>query len=724
MVSVDRRYIIGIDTGGTFTDATLIDTTTNELFVDKSPTTPHDFSLGVVNAIGEVAKWVGLTREELLDQTRLVKHGSTVATNALITRNGSKVGVITTAGFEDTTFIMRAVGRVAGLSFEEVKHQASCVKPEPLVPRTRVYGVTERIDARAKVVIPLNEGEVRTALRELVERHGVQAIAVNLLFGFVNPVHERRIRDIFRELYPSSQIDLTLASDLVPVYREYARENTVVINSFLARTVNHYVDGLADRLVKNGDGAGLLLMQANGGIVHREEMTPVGMLQSGPAGGIIASKTIADILGHTNIVSTDMGGTSYDLGLIVDGYWSYMREPVVERFHISWPIINIESIGAGGGTIARYDEVTNRLVVGPQSAGASPGPVAYGAGGTEPTVTDANVVLGYVDPEYFLGGRMRLHPELAEAAIRTRIAEPLGMSVIEAAAGIYQIVNGHMSDLLRKAIMPTGRAPDDFVMYAFGGAGPVHALALTMGTGIRDVYVFPTSAVFSSFGIASADIIHTVSASRRHLMPVDPRDLNGTLRPMDESLLSVMEKEGFERSQVEIRRTFHMRYRRQLNELAVHVPAGGYGHEHDGTADIGVVSPVQEYTERDVLRIMEEFEQRYQQVYGPGSGYSLAGIEVISITVDAIGPAPKPRIVAHASGGRDPSAALKPSRRAYFPEVGDLVETRIYDYTRLRPDNEIAGPAIVETPITTVVMPPGTTGVVDRYLNLALRIQD
>lgn len=727
MVAAERRYIVGIDTGGTFTDATLIDTVTNEVFIDKSPTTPHDFSLGVVNAIGEVAKWVNLDLQGLLERTRLVKHGSTVATNALLTRNGARVGLITTAGFEDTTLIMRAVGRVAGLSIEQIKHQSTATKPEPLVPRACIRGVTERIDARGDVVIPLNEDEVREALRTLVEGQEIQSLAVNLLFGFINPSHERRIKAIFDELYPDrTDLEITLSSDLAPVFREYARANTVIINAFLARTVNRYVDGLGQRLGGSDSEGGpqLLLMQANGGIVHRDEMTPVGMLQSGPAGGIIASKTIADLLGHGNVVSTDMGGTSYDLGLIVDGFWSYMREPIVERFHISWPIINIESIGAGGGTIARTDHVTRRLVVGPQSAGASPGPVCYGAGGTQPTVTDANVVLGYIDPDYFLGGRIKLQKQLSEEAIRTKIAEPLGMSVVEAAAGIYQVINGHMADLVRKSILPTGRAPSEFVMYAFGGAGPIHTLALTAATGIREIYVFPTSAVFSSFGIASADVIHTLTASQRYVMPADPDDLNGAFQDLDAKLIDVMRKEGFEPNQVQLRRTFHMRYRRQLNELAIHIPAGGYGHEaEDQAGDVAVDSPVRSYDAHDVKLIMEEFERRYEQVYGPGSGYSRAGIEVISITIDAIGPAPKPKIAEHPGAGLDPSRALRGRRPAYFAGAGGFAETAIYDYTELRPENHLMGPAIVETPVTTVVLPPGTSGTVDRYMNLALRLE-
>jgi len=464
----NSTFVIGTDTGGTFTDITVL-TDRGEIFMDKAPTTPHDFSIGVMDAVDKVSQGMGLTRQELLRRSVMVKHGSTVATNALITREGSKVGLITTRGFEDTTLIMRAIGRVAGLSEEEIKHQATAVKPEPLVARELIKGVTERVDSRGKVVIPVNQEEIREALRSLVEEHRVQGIAVNFLFGFLNPAHELAVRRLFQEMYPGSDITLTCSHEICKTIREYARSNTVIMNEFLARTVHNYVNRLGRQLAESGYQRPLLVMQANGGVVHPDEMVPVGTISSGPSGGVIASKFVADILGHQNVVTTDMGGTSFDVSLLIDGHWRNMLDSIVGRFHVSWPMMDIQSIGAGGGTISTVDPVTGQLRVGPKSAGAAPGPVCYGAGGQHPTVTDADLILGFLDPDYFLGGRMKLNKALAEKAMREKIAEPLGMDVVEAAAGIYEIINASMSDLIRKQVVTTGRIPAEFVIYSFGG---------------------------------------------------------------------------------------------------------------------------------------------------------------------------------------------------------------------------------------------------------------
>jgi N-methylhydantoinase A len=696
------KYIIGVDTGGTFTDATVM-TPEGELFMDKAPTTPRDFSKGIMDALMEVSKLMGLSRKNLLENTLMFKHGSTVSTNALITREGSKVGLITTKGFEDTTLIMRGIGRVAGLDEEGIKHQATAVKPEPIVPKELIRGVTERIDFRGNVVIPINMGEAKEAIRYLVEEKQVETIAVNFLFGFVNPTHEKKIKELVEQLY-GERIYLSLSHELMPVIREYARTNTVIIDAFLAKTVRSYIRSLSERLQNEGYRYPLLIMQSNGGIVHENEMAPIGNLSSGPAGGVIATKYISDMLGHTNVISTDMGGTSFDVGLIADGFWRYSREPIVERFNITWPMIDVESIGAGGGTISLVDPTTNRLMVGPKSAGADPGPICYDIGGDKVTVTDADLILGYLNPDYFLGGRVKLKKDKAEKAIKEKISTPLGMSVIEAAAGIYDIINSHMSDLIRKQVVRTGHIPEEFYIYSFGGAGPVHAAAYAADLGISKVYVFPTSSVFSAFGITVADIVHTFATSYRYRMPVDPKILNSRLEEIEARLFKIMEREGFERRNVEFRRTFFMRYRRQLNELAIPVP-------------------VKVYDDKDILKIMEIFDQKYEEVYGEGSAYREAGVELISFTIDAIGKTSKPTLRVYEGGTASPKDALKGSREVFFTKpIKDFYKTNIYDYDRLKPGNAIEGPSVVETRITTIVIPPEKIAKVDKYLNVEISI--
>lgn len=696
-----RSYHIGTDTGGTFTDVTVM-SDDGEVYVEKSPTTPHDFAEGVLHAVERVSEQMGITPRQLLSRCRQFKHGSTIATNALITREGSRVGLITTRGFEDTTLIMRGIGRVAGLTEDEIKHQATAVKPDPLVPKDLIAGVTERIDFQGRVVIPMNLEEAEEALRFLVEEKNVEALAMNFLFSFINPEHERKLKELAITLYGDRDLYISLGSEICPVVREYARSNTVILNSSLGKTVEGYLQGLDARLRSGGYRRKLLVMQANGGVVLMDNLVPIGTLGSGPSGGMMATKYTADHLGHRKVITTDMGGTSFDVGLLIDGHWPYLREPVVERFHISWPMIGIESIGAGGGTIAAVDPVTGRLRLGPRSAGADPGPACYDRGGTEPTVTDADLLLGILNPDYFLGGRMKLSRQRAEEALQEKVAGPLGMTLTEAAAGIYDIINGHMSDLMRKQVVSSGQVPEDFAIYAYGGAGPVHAAAYAKDLGVERIYVFPTSAVFSSLGVATADVVHTAQRSFRYLLPVDPRVLNDRMSMLEEELYAVMRQEGFRRKDVFFRRLFFMRYRRQLNELDIPVPA-------------------KRYTAKDIRAVMAEFEKKYEEVYGEGSAYQEAGIELISFQVDAIGRTAKPGLATFPRGRALPSrSSLKENREVFFTGEKKFLSTVVYDYARLRPGNVVDGPAVIEAPHTTVLIIPSMRGRVDRYRNIEL----
>ncbi|HKA34303.1 MAG TPA: hydantoinase/oxoprolinase family protein, partial [Candidatus Binatia bacterium] len=478
-----EQYIIGIDTGGTFTDAVVM-SEAGRVWTAKASTTPDDFSRGVMDALTEAAQTVGVDRKELLNRTTLFKHGSTVATNALITHSGVKVGLVTTKGFEDTTEIMRAIGRVDGLSEDDIRHVTWVTKPEPIVPRELIIGVRERVDYRGEIVVPLNREDVMDAIRRLIQDERVEAIAVSLLHAWANPKHEEEIRSLAVEADPSRWVYWSFGSALSQVAGEYARANTAILNSYLGPTVERYLKGLDEKLRDGGLKEPLLVMQGNGGVAHREQVSAIANLQSGPAGGMIASAHVATLLKHKNVITTDMGGTSFDVGLITEGYWRYAPEPIVERFRVLQPIIDIESIGAGGGTIARVEPDTGRLLVGPKSAGASPGPVCYDSGGGEVTVTDADLVLGVIDPNYFLGGKKVLNKEKAIKAVEEKIAGPLKLKTHDAAAGVVEIVNSKMADLIRRQVVRTGYLPEEFVIYAFGGAGPVHAAGFAADLGV------------------------------------------------------------------------------------------------------------------------------------------------------------------------------------------------------------------------------------------------
>ena len=463
--------MIGIDTGGTFTDCVVLNEDGQFTF-GKAPTTPSDFSSGTIDSLRVVASGLNMTLEELLKDTILFSYGTTVATNTIINRSGAKTGLITTRGFEDTILIMRAIGRIAGLSEEEIMYMARTYKPDPLVPKPLIKGVRERVDYKGKVVIPLNINEVERVVDELVQR-GVEAIAVVLMWSQANPIHERAVGTLISHRYP--EIYLSLSSDLVPLIGEYERTATTVINAYLGPVIHQYLSSLGEKLKSYGLRVPSLVMQSYGGSLPAEGTVkrPVGLLSSGPVAGVIGSRYLAELLGYQNIITTDVGGTSFDVGLIYNGVIEMEKRPTISQYSLLIPMVDVKSIGAAGGSMARVEPATGLLKVGPKSAGADPGPVCYDKGGTEPTTTDADLILGYLNPDYFLGGRIPLKKEKAYEAIKTKIADPLGMDVIDAAAGVYAITNSQMSDLIRSISVGRGYDPRTCVLFSYGGAGPL-----------------------------------------------------------------------------------------------------------------------------------------------------------------------------------------------------------------------------------------------------------
>jgi N-methylhydantoinase A len=702
-MAAKKSYIIGVDTGGTFTDVVVLGDG-GEVWTAKASTTPDDFSRGVMDAVKEAASAVGVDTPELLGRTTLFKHGSTVATNALITHNGCKVGLITTKGFEDTTEIMRAIGRVDGLSGDEIKHVTWITKPDPFAPRERVIGVRERMDYQGNEIVPLNRRDVMDAIRRLIEEDKVDAVAVSLMHAWANTKHEEEIRALTAEADPQRKVYWSFGSALSQVAGEYARANTAILNSYLGPTVERYLKDLEAKLQNGGLKGPLLIMQGNGGVAHAEHVSAIANLQSGPAGGMIASAYVAGLLKHKNVITTDMGGTSFDVGLITEGYWRYAQEPIVERFRMLQPIIDIESIGAGGGTIAQVEAETGRLLVGPRSAGASPGPVCYDGGGEQVTVTDADLALGIIDPGYFLGGRKPLNKEKALWAIDEKIARPLKLEAQQAAAGVYDIVNAKMSDLIRRQVVRTGYLPEEFVIYAFGGAGPVHAAGFAAELGVKQIYIFATSPVFSAFGAAAADVIRTRVMSCQYIQPADPALINGRLAAIEEEMGAAMGAEGFTRNQVEFRRFFTMRYRRQ-------------------TAGVELPVDFNRFNAKRIGELQGAFEKKYEELYGTGAGYTSAGIEISEMRVDAIGKVAKPRLSARRKATGNARAALKGKRRVFFtrPER-KFIDTPVYDYERLGVGATVKGPSIIELPFTTTLVPPEHMVTVDPYMNLVMEV--
>ncbi len=516
---------IGVDTGGTFSDLVYL-REDGGFEVSKRPSTPGDFARGIFDVVESIAT------PEILASIDHFYHGTTVTTNAMITGAGAKVGFITTAGHRDMLPMMRIIGRSAGQSETELKQYSYTDKPKPIVPKQLIREVHERVGYKGREVVPLNEDSTRVAVQELVDE-GVEAIAVCLLWSFLNPSHEQRVREIVEEIAPGMHV--SISSDIAPAIHEYERSATTVVNAHLAPVLTDYLVDLERGLSERRLSSPLYVMQSLGGVMRTgdAERRSVNTLGSGPAGGVVASRFLGDMLGHKNIICADVGGTSFDVGLVVDG------DPVVTT-----DVGDQRLQPARADDRHRFDRSgrrLDRLVRARPPPGRAPerrrepGPGVLRARRHQPTVTDADVVLGYIDPDYFLGGRIALDRDLAERAIREHVADPLGMSVVEAAAGIAEIANHHMSDLIRSMTIERGYDPRDFVIYAYGGAGPLHGAAFGAEAGAQEI-VFPLgpmASTFSALGLAASDLVAVTQVSDPALAPFDLDHLNRRFEELD-----------------------------------------------------------------------------------------------------------------------------------------------------------------------------------------------
>lgn len=694
-------YVIGIDIGGTFTDAVATDES-GRVVAAKAPSTPPNFARGLLDAINEVACAMDLEPRTLLRETRYICHATTSTLNALVTGAVAKVGFLTTKGHADSITIMNTEGRYAGFGPEELQDMVRHTKPPPLVPRRLVREVHERVDYNGDVVVALDESGVRRAVQELIDA-GVEAIAVSLLWSFRNSAHERRVRDLIHELAPDLYVGLS--SEVMPRIREYSRAATTIMSAQVGPILRDYLKPLRQELRELGFEGSLLVMQGTGGTVTAQDaptyaVTTVGSVLTG---GVIGCVNMGEALGHRNIISTDMGGTTFLVGMVADGIPVKSNVTVVNQHTISTPMVRINTIGGGGGAIAWLDAGGN-LRVGPRGAGAAPGPAAYGIGGTEPTVTDADIILGIINPDFFLGGRKRLDRTLAENAIRTRIAEPLGLSVADAAAAIYAIATSQAADLVRKSVVNAGYDPRDFVIYAFGGAAPAHcgAYAAELNAEALVVPLGQTASAFSAYGLAGSNVILSAELSNPQVFPVAAAVVNATFETLEADLKTRLAAQGIPFARIEMSREIDMRYTLQLSEVTTPVPA--------------------EYLDADgVERIGVAFETLYEQLYGKGAGYREAGLQIITYRVFAVGHMPFKPVLPEIPAKTSDVVPAKERRPVLLDLAVGWQDTPIYDYSLLRAGHVLAGPAIVEAPTTTVVVPPGATGSVDALGNMIMR---
>src|SRR5918912_79382 len=618
-------YLVGIDIGGTFTDCAIVDRA-GKLLTTKVPSTPPDFARGMMDALGAGAQALGITLDDFCRDIAFLSHGTTVGTNTIIQKRGAKVGLITTKGHEDAIHIMRGSRGYAGRDIRKVVHFPETSKPAPIVPKRLIRGVSERVDCFGEVVVKLNEREAEVAIGDLLAQ-GVEAIAICFLWSFRNPTHENRVKAMVQRLAP--EIFVTTSVDIAPKWGEYERVTATALNAYLGPVMGGYLGRLDSSLKKLGYGHGLQITQCGGGTVPvtRAGEAPLLTLDSGPVSGVTASMFLGAAMGEKNVITTDMGGTSFDVSIIYEGKPAYSFISNTDQYEYFLPKVDLQAIGAGGGSLIRVQPEKRTMTVGPDSAGAFPGPVCYGRGGTVPTVTDAQLVLGYLDAENFAGGRMKLDRDAAVRAIE-ELAAPLGMSAIECAAGACRIVELHMADIIRKVTVEKGFDPRDFVLFAFGGAGPAHAGVFARELGVKKVIVPQRKAAstWCAFGAAAADVLHIFEHTEIMATPVPAKRVNDALAKLERSAKQMMAAEGIDEKRQRYEFSLDVRHKGQINEVEITLPWPRVPAEYEPA-------------------LRELFVRRYEQLYGRGSALAGAQLEIVVSRLRAKALTPQPKLV-------------------------------------------------------------------------------
>ena len=684
-------YRIGFDVGGTFTDLVL-QSPSGELLTAKRLTTYPDPSAACLAGLDELVARGGVGWRDVAQAV----HGTTLGSNVVIERKARGVGLLTTRGFRDVLIIGREKRyQVYDLQIE---------KPAPLIPRRFIGEVTERILADGAVRTPLDEADACRAIRELVAR-GVTTLAICLLHAYLNPVHEKRLAALVSREAP--HVTVTMSHEVSPTFREYERTSTTVVNAYVMTAIREYLRGLAAAMGERGYRGRLFVMQSSGGVATAEAMQryPVRMIESGPAAGALMAAVYGELTGHRDLIAFDMGGTTAKLALIEKGRPYTTTAFELHRVNnapgsglpMNIQALDLVEIGAGGGSIARA--TLGVIAVGPESASATPGPVCYGRGGTAPTVTDANVVLGYINPDYFAGGSMKLQAAAAARAIAETLARPLGLTLEEAAWGVHAIVNTNMELATRVVSIERGRDPRDLTFVAFGGSGPVHGCRLAQALGIPRVILPAAAGVTAAIGLLAAEVRFDVGRTYvRRLDAVEPAALTAMYDEMAAQALEVV-RESAVAGEVTLTRSADARYVGQGYELTVPVPAGA----------LDVVA---------LAKVRAAFDEVYAARYGYASPRE--PVEIVTWTLSAIGGSP--RIALAKAAPRGGAGGRKGSRRAWFPETRGWAETPVWDRYALAAGTRVEGPAIVEERESTTVLPPGAAATVDDYASLIVEV--
>ena len=690
---------VGVDIGGTFTDVVVLDEDSGELQVTKVASTPERIADAAIAGLRQAADGFGVHRRNV----RFVAHGSTIGTNTVIERRGAKTALITTKGFRDVL----ELGRVARPA--ELLYDISHTKPEVLVPRRLRKEVTERVGANGEVLEEIDISEV-DGICEALSRSGVESVAVCLLFSYLYPAHERLVLSRIKEKNPD--LFVTLSSALSPLYGEYERTSTAVVNAYIGPVFRKYLEVMGGHVTRSLQTR-LYLMQSNGGLLTSGDAQeqPVRALESGPTAGVMAAAHLARVMDVPNVISFDMGGTTAKAGLIIDGESVETVEYEVgglaataasghlhgrgSGFPISLPSVEVTEVGSGGGSIAWVD-AADAFRVGPRSMGARPGPACYGFGGDEPTVTDAQLILGVINPDNFLGGEMSLRPELSIRAVETKIAQPLGLTLREAAAGIVEIANATMAHATRLVSINKGHDPREFALLAFGGAGPMHACDIARELEIPWVIVPRFPGLHSALGLVVSDIVHDFIQAYSHRR-MGASAIAEVFERLEASARQALDTDQVPPAARMLLRTADLRYRSQTYTVNVAVPSGPIGDE-------------------TIETIVDNFHGKHEALYTFKS--EDAAVELANLRLRGVGIIRRPDIAIDAKGGSSPEKALAGRRAVFFD--GAFVDCTVFDRSRLLRGNVVSGPAIVEQLDSTIAIPPGMVGTVDRYQNVII----
>jgi N-methylhydantoinase A len=688
--------ILGVDIGGTFTDCIIL-TPGGEVQIGKALSTPPDFHTGFTDAIGVVAGRLGLDVQAVLADTDQILHGCTVGSNALVERRTAKVGLLTSRGHRDSIFTMQSGRRLRELAAHSIAHVAGHTKPEPLVPKHLVREIDERVTVDGRVLVELDLTLARETIADLLGE-GVEALAISLLWSVANGSHEQSLREIVRELAPD--LYLSTASDVVPRTGEYERTVATVVNSLIGPGMDRYLSRLEDHCQSLGYDGAIGIMTCTGGLISTEEarQLPLLTIGSGPVAGLIGAQKLASssMPGSngssaanqaSNVITADMGGTTLDVGVIQLGVPLSRPTSWYDQFEYAVPTLDVRSVGSGGGSIIRYDQASGTLRVGPQSAGSTPGPVCYGRGGTEPTVADADLIAGFLNPDYFLGGNIQLDVAAAHRAL-AKAGEPLGLSAEQTASAALRIVDNQMADAIRLVSVNQGLDPREFALYACGGAGPVHAAAIAAELGIGTVVV-PLSDLasgWSAFGVARAEPLVVEEVARPMRDPFDPSLLNALWRELEQQATGRLVRQGVALNEITLTRHADIRYSLQVNQIEIDAPNG-------------------DYSEDTVSELIRRFEHEYTRRYGQDSGYSAAGFAITGLRVRGRGQAGD-LTLSRTTGDQTETVTPTGRRQVLFhgrEGGGDAIP--IYDHAVLGSKAALQGPAIVELPGTSIVVP-------------------